>query len=204
MTRNDAREAAIIGMACRFPGADSLEQYWANLAAGATSIREVPADRWSVAHYYDPNPGAPGKCISKWGGFLDDVKRFDAAFFDIEPEEAILMDPQHRLLLELAYHTLEMSGYAGERGAGLRIGVFVGCSQSGYQEYTRPLLMSDQPIHPAIAANNLRNLVAGRIAHSLNLTGPALVVDTACSSSLVALHMAHQSLLAGLTWPPSR
>ncbi len=184
-------------MACRFPGADSPAAFWQNLATGVESVQKVPATRWTAEHFFTPPPYQPGKSISQWGAFLDDIQRFDAAFFGIPPAEASIMDPQQRILLELAYETLAAIGYANERRQGLRIGVFLGIGQNGYSELTVPLLRSGQPTHPLLVANNIRNLIAGQIAHSLNLTGPALVIDTACSSSLVALHMARQSLLAG-------
>lgn len=144
-----------------------------------------------------PHPLPTRKSVTKWGAFLADIQRFDAAFINIPAAEAQIMDPQQRIVLERAYETLERAGYDAERRKGMRIGVFLGIGQNGYSELTVPLLLSGQPTHPMLVANNIRNLVAGQIAHSLNLTGPALVVDTACSSSLVALHLAGQSLLAG-------
>ncbi|MDQ4075634.1 MAG: polyketide synthase, partial [Chloroflexota bacterium] len=197
MPSESSRAIAILGMACRLPQANTPAQFWSNLTIGKSSIQEVPAERWSVAEYYDPTPGAPGKSMSKWGGFIEGVREFDAAFFDITPDEAAVMDPQHRILLELAYAALESAGYAGDRRKRRRIGVFVGISHNSYEEFTRPLLLSGEPVPPSMVADNLRNLAAGRIAHSLDLTGPNLAIDTACSSSLVALHYARLSLLAG-------
>jgi amino acid adenylation domain-containing protein len=194
----NSQAIAIIGMACRFPQAGNPAEFWANLKAGRESITPVPPDRWPVEQYYDPRPGTPGKSISQWGGFVADVRGFDAAFFNISPEEAAVMDPQHRLLLEMAYEALENGGYGDEqRRQGRRVGVFIGISQSSYEEFTRPLLFSGRPVLPAMLADNLRNLAAGRIANSLNLNGPCLALDTACSSSLVALHYARLSLAAG-------
>jgi len=192
-----AQPLAVLAHACRFPGADSPELFWQNLANGVASVREAPAERWAVDQLYAPPPYQPGKSITKWGAFLADIQRFDAAFFNIPAAEAQVMDPQQRILLELAYETLERADYNAQRRQGMRIGVFLGIGQNGYSELTVPLLLSGQPTHPMLVANNIRNLVAGQIAHSLNLTGPALVVDTACSSSLVALHLARQSLLSG-------
>lgn len=188
---------AILAQACRLPGADTPEAFWRNLANGVESVSEVPATRWPIDNLFAPPPYQPGKSVTKWGAFLDDIQRFDAAFFNIPTAEAQIMDPQQRILLELAHETLEQAGYTAARRQGVRIGVFLGIGQNGYSELTVPLLLSGQPTHPMLVANNIRNLIAGQIAHSLNLTGPALVVDTACSSSLVALHLARQSLLAG-------
>jgi acyl transferase domain-containing protein len=163
------RQIAIIGMACRFPQADNPAEFWSNLVAGRSAIREVPAGRWSPADYYDPTPGRPGKSITKWGSFLDDVRGFDAAFFRIPPAEARIMDPQHRILLELAHECLESAGYSSDRRSDLRVGVFIAISQSGYEEFTRPLLFGSQPTPASMLANNLRKIAAGRIAHTLNL-----------------------------------
>lgn len=198
MDEQHGRDVAIIGMACRFPQANHPGEFWDNLKAGRECISAVPSDRWPAELYYDPRRGTPGKSISKWGGFLDDVRGFDAAFFGISPGEAAVMDPQHRLLLEMAYEALESAGYGDERRRqGLRVGVFIGISHNGYEEFTRPLLFDGRPVHPAMLADNLRNLAAGRIAYTFDLNGPTLALDTACSSSLVALHYARLSLGAG-------
>src|SRR5688572_1204958 len=123
MSDHNGRDVAIIGMACRFPQANHPADFWANLQSGRESITAVPPERWPVERYYHPTPGTPGKSVSQWGGFLDDVRGFDAAFFGISPAEAAVMDPQHRLLLEMAYEALESAGYGDERRrAGLRVG----------------------------------------------------------------------------------
>ncbi|MFZ4662724.1 MAG: amino acid adenylation domain-containing protein [Caldilineaceae bacterium] len=192
-----AQPLAVLAQACRFPGADSPDAFWHNLANGIATIQEVPSDRWLVEQLYAPPPYQPGKSVTKWGAFLADIQRFDAAFFNIPAAEAQIMDPQERILLELAYETFARAGYDAEQRKGLRIGVFLGIGQNGYNELVIPLLHSGQPTHPMLVAHNIRNLVAGQIAHTLNLNGPALVVDTACSSSLVALHIARQNLLTG-------
>ncbi|HSH79415.1 MAG TPA: SDR family NAD(P)-dependent oxidoreductase, partial [Herpetosiphonaceae bacterium] len=189
---------AVVGMACRFPGASSPEQFWANLASGVDSVTEVPPERWPADQLYDRAAGAAqARSISKWGAFLDDVAGFDAAFFEIDPDEAAVMDPQQRILMEVAYEALERAGYAGERRTAKRIGVFVGVGEANYGEYLLRLLASGRPLHPSAAVGNLRNLAAARIARALGLTGPVMAVDTACSSALVALHLARQSILLG-------
>src|SRR5690349_19069788 len=98
---------AIIGMACRFPQARNLQEFWTLLRDGEEAIREVPADRWDIKKVYDPDSMVPGKMVSRWGGFLDQVDRFDWRAFRILPREATAMDPQHRLLLEVAWEALE-------------------------------------------------------------------------------------------------
>ncbi|HEU0102288.1 MAG TPA: beta-ketoacyl synthase N-terminal-like domain-containing protein, partial [Mycobacteriales bacterium] len=179
--------AAIIGMACRFPDADTPEAFWRNLADGRDSVTAVPASRWSSA------PGAP----PRWGAFLDDVADFDAHFFGVDAAEAAAMDPHARLFLEVAHEALERAGYAGERRRGRRIGVFVAVGESGYASLLERALEAGVALPPSALVGNLRNLIAARVAHCLNLTGPALAVDTACSSALVALHLARRSLAAG-------
>ena len=131
---------AIIGLAGRYPGADDVDAFWANLAAGRDCISEVPAERWDHAAYYDPRRGVPGKTNSKWGGFIDGVDGFDPQFFNIAPREAGYLDPQERLFLQCAWATLEDAGYtratlarAEPPLAGASVGVFVGVMYEEYQ-----------------------------------------------------------------------
>ena len=179
--------AAVIGMACRFPDADTPEAFWRNLAAGRYSVSEVPPSRWR------PPPGAR----ARWGAFLDDVAGFDAEFFGIDAAEADVTDPHARIFLEVAHEALERAGYAGERRRGRRIGVFVAVGESGYASLLQKALDAGVAVHPSALVGNLRNLIGARVAHCLDLSGPVLAVDTACSSSLVALHLARRSLAAG-------
>ena len=107
--RAQSEAIAIVGMGCRLPGANSPEEFWTLLREGRDVIRETPASRWDVAALYDPDPDAPGKMSTRWGGFLDDVERFDARFFGITPREVVSMDPQQRLLLEAAHCSLSQA-----------------------------------------------------------------------------------------------
>ncbi|WP_199523672.1 non-ribosomal peptide synthetase [Micromonospora craterilacus] len=174
---------AVIGMACRFPGADTPEEFWQRLVDGVDAVGPVPARRWTSAGD-----------AARWGSFLDDPMLFDAGFFGLTAQEARLTDPHARLFLEIGYEALERAGYAGPRRHGHRIGVFAAVGESAYPE----LLAADGPIGgAAMLVGNLRNLVPARLAQALDLTGPALAVDTACSSALVALHLAARSLAAG-------
>ncbi|GAA2899978.1 hypothetical protein GCM10010517_65560 [Streptosporangium fragile] len=182
-----AAAVAVIGMACRFPGADTPEAFWARLAAGHDAVTGVPAERWTT----------PPDAVARWGAFLDDPAGFDAEFFRIGEDEARATDPQARLFLELAHEALERAGYAGHRRRDRRVGVFAAVGENGYREVlTRAAQGRSGPPEPALVGN-LPNLVAARVAQSLDLTGPALAVDTACSSALVALHLARRSLQAG-------
>ena len=114
-------------MACRLPGGiDSPEQLWDALLRGEDLVTEIPADRWDVDEYYDPEPGVPGRSRVKWGAFLDDVAGFDSEFFGISEREATAMDPQHRLLLETSWEAMEHAGFTPETLAGSLTGVFVG------------------------------------------------------------------------------
>jgi amino acid adenylation domain-containing protein len=185
---------AIVGMGCRFPGAENPEAFWRLLKDGADMIREVPPDRWEVGAFFDPDAAVPGKAISRWGGFLDQVDRFDPFFFGISPGEAEGMDPQQRLLLEVAYEAFEDAGYSMRRLAGSHTAVFVGISvnEYGFLQVGRHELING---HSGTGA--ALSVAANRISYSLDLHGPSVAVDTACSSSLTAVHLACQSLRSG-------
>src|SRR6202007_120434 len=102
---------AVIGMACRLPGGiDSPEQLWEALLRGDDLVTEIPPDRWNADEYYDPEPGVPGRSVSKWGAFLDDAAGFDSEFFGINEREATSIDPQHRLLMETSWEAVEHAG----------------------------------------------------------------------------------------------
>ena len=188
---------AIVGMGCRFPGgADDPQAFWEVLQEGRDGVGEVPADRWSIDHYYDPDPEAPGKLSTRRGGFLNQVDQFDADFFDISPREAASLDPQQRLLLELGWEALEQAAIVPDHLRGTQAGVFIGISLA---EYLQLLMASENPpaantVDVYTATGNALSVAAGRLAYSLGLQGPTLAVDTACSSSLVSVHLACQSL----------
>lgn len=184
---------AIIGAAGRFPGAPDLDTFWANLLAGRSQIREVPAERWPEDGYYDPDRRVPGRSYSKWAALLDDVGRFDARFFQVSPLEAEAMDPQQRLFLEEAWTALADAGLTDAKGK-QSCGVFVGCGTGDYQT----LLDEAGALETGHAfLGSSSSILAARIAYLLDLTGPTLAVDTACSSSLVALHLACESIRSG-------
>ncbi len=185
---------AIVGLGCRFPGgADSPDNLWQLLHEGTDAIGDVPASRWDVASWYDPEAGRPGKMIARRGGFLADIDRFDALFFGIAPREALTMDPQQRLLVEVCWESLEDAAIAPDGLTGQPIGVFVGVAPN---EYARHVVHPEQ-IDAHVLTGNAVSVAAGRIAYLLGLHGPAITIDTACSSSLVAVHLACQSLRNG-------
>ncbi len=186
---------AIIGIGCRMPGgvADP-EALWELLKEGTDAIEEVPADRWDVDSLYDPDPLAPGKMSSRWGGFVRDLAGFDHRFFGMAPREAASLDPQQRLLLEVAWEALEHAGRAPDSLKGSRAGVFVGlCSSDYHQMLTR---RDPREFDVYLATGVSHSVASGRLSYLLGLNGPAVTVDTACSSSLIAVHLACQSLLA--------
>ena len=185
---------AIIGLACRLPGARNAEAFWRLLYEGVDAISEVPPDRWEIEHLYDPDPTVAGKMTSRWGGFLTHIDLFDPYFFHISPREATHMDPQQRLLLEVAWEALENAGQAPDRLAGSQTGVFVGASTNDYgRAYTSDLCLIDAYTN----TGNAHSITASRLSYLLDLHGPSIAIDTACSSSLVAIHLACQSLRSG-------
>ena len=186
---------AIVAVACRFPGAPDPEAYWELLSGGVDAIREIPDDRFDVDEYYDPDPEAPGKIYTRYGGYLDRIDGFDPEFFGISPREAVWMDPQQRLMLEIAWEGLERAGYAPASLRGSRTGVFVGVAANEYSQLLNT--NSVETIEAHFITGNALNVIAGRVAFALGLEGPAMAVDTACSASLVAVHQACQALHSG-------
>ena len=183
---------AVVGMACRFPGADSVQEFWQLLADGRDEIREVPEERWAVDRFYHPDLRADGKCVTRWGSFLDRVQDFDAEFFGITAAEAERVDPQQRLMLEVAWHALEDAGIGPGSLSGSMTGVFVGVSHSDYE---RIIYREIPGIQSYDGTGAYHALTANRVSFSLNLKGPSMVVDTACSSFLSSLHVACRSLV---------
>nr|QEO74261.1 Beta-ketoacyl synthase [uncultured bacterium] len=185
---------AIVGMGCRFPGgADTPEKFWELLREGRDATSEIPAERWSQAAVYDPNPDAPGKIYTRRGAFLEDVAGFDPQFFGISPREAERLDPQQRLLLEVTWEALENAGMVPERAREARGGVFVGIGQNDYG--LKQFYSGD---HDSIdiydGSGNGFSFASGRLSYVLGLSGPSMSIDTACSSALVATHLATKSL----------
>ena len=195
MDKAGVTSIAVIGMACRLPGGiDSPEQLWDALLRGDDLVTEIPPDRWDADEYYDPQPGVPGRSVSKWGAFLDDVAGFDSEFFGINEREAIAIDPQHRLLLETSWEAMEHAGLTPETMGESLTGVFVGLTHGDYQLVAADAHAMEGPYG---FNGSSFSMASGRIAYALGLHGPALTVDTACSSGLIAVHMACRSLIDG-------
>ena len=187
---------AIIGIAGRFPGADDLDTYWANLVAGRDCVTEIPSTRWDHGRVFDPAPGRPGKAYARWGGFLSQIDGFDPLFFGIAPAEAERMDPQERLALETAWEAMEDAGLTRAtlvRGPERLGAVYIGVMYGDYQ-----MLAAEQhALGNPIAASAPYWSIPNRLSYALDLRGPSLAVDSACSSSLTALHLACRSLWSG-------
>jgi acyl transferase domain-containing protein/acyl carrier protein len=189
--RAKSEPIAIVGMACRFPGSENVQDFWKLLCDGVDAVGEVPADRWNIDDYYDPDPSVPGKMNTRWGGFLKKVDEFDAEFFGISPRETIRVDPQHRLLLEVAWEALENAGIPPSRIARSKTGVYIGAIGNDYA-LIQAREMFDMDIFTGTGGSHA--ILANRLSYFLNLSGPSLSLDTACSSSLVTIHLACQSL----------
>lgn len=193
---NDVRdgEVAIVGIGCRFPGVANGDDLWEMVSSGRDEITEVPPDRFPIDDFYDPRAGTPGKLSTRYGGFIDGVGDFDAEFFGITPREAARTDPQHRILLEVAWEALEDAQYRIDSLRGSAAGVYVGMLGSDYQHMVQRRI---DVLDVHTNAGSAGAVAAGRLSHAFGLTGPAVTVDTACSSSLVSVHIAAGALRNG-------
>src|SRR3954465_15861122 len=188
---------AIIGIGCRFPGSvNDAESFWNLLVEGRDAVSEVPADRWNVERYYDPEPGIPGRTFAKRAGILDQIDQFDPQFFGVLPREAPYVDPQHRLLLETAWEAIEDAGLVLDFEKGSDIGVFVGISHNDYQ-VIQGTPWNSQGISPHSPTGSAHSIAANRISYCLNLRGPSIAMDTACSSALTAVYAACEHIRTG-------
>ena len=185
---------AIVGMGCRFAaGVDSAAKFWQFLLGKGRAVGRAPADRWAAYRNHSRESAAVLSRVTAHGAFIDDISGFDAAFFGISATEARQMDPQQRIVLEVAWEALEHAGIPPDELAGTDTAVFMGV---GSDDYGRRLLEDLPGIEAWTGIGASLCAVANRISYTLDLRGPSVTVDTACSSSLVALHQACASLLA--------
>lgn len=218
-------DIAVIEMSCRFPEASNPEEFWSNIVNGKCSIDEVPEDRWDIDQYYSED-GNFTKTNCRTGAFINNAFDFDAKLFNISDEEAKVMDPQQRIILELVFEILERAGYSRKTISGKKLALYIGAGTNTYQEYhLNTLNMSNlknfesfnsleekvqesileewknklgvTEFHPNLLVDNIINMIAARTSQEFDLKGPSIVVDTACSSSLVTIHMACESLRKG-------
>ncbi|WPO76677.1 polyketide synthase [Streptomyces sp. KN37] len=195
ISAGQARQVAIVGAACRLPGGIvDLDGLWQALRQERNLVSEAPADRFDRERFVDPGLPRRGKSYTAVGGFLDDVASFDADFFGITPKEATRMDPQHRMLLELAVEAMDDAGMPLQALAGSDTSVHVGLSDASYGALQA---MQARAVNPYTVTGSALSLAANRLSHFLDLHGPSMAIDTACSSSLVALDRACRTLHEG-------
>src|SRR6476660_2793156 len=192
-----AEPIAIIGMACRFAGAPDLEAYWRLIHESRSGVSEVPPDRWDADAFYDPTGETAGKMSVRWAAFIAGPDQFDPQFFGITPREAVRMDPQQRILLEVAWQAMENAGRPAEELAGSKTGVFIGIGGTDYSKVGVPYDDYYQQIDAHLGTGNALSIAANRLSYVFDLHGPSAAVDTACSSSSLAIHFAVESLRRG-------
>ncbi|NOU49088.1 amino acid adenylation domain-containing protein [Pseudoalteromonas sp. JBTF-M23] len=178
------KDIAVIGMACRYPQANGLEAYWQLLSQMQSAIANASESRKHLCPKFN---------MQRLGGYLEDIDCFDPAMFSLSPTEAKHIDPQHRLLLETAYHAIESAGLSPVELYGQEVGVYVGISQNDYFGISNQV----QADNPYLGTGTALSIAANRLSYTFNFTGPSLAIDTACSSSLVALHQAMQAMRSG-------
>ena len=189
---------AIVGMACRFPGANDISEFWRLLESGENAVTEgVPGSGVGRVGELYPDAEVQSEAC-RFAAFIDEIDQFDAEFFRISPVEAQLLDPQQRLMLETSWQALEDAGIDPERLKGSNTGVYIGISNMDYRLINLGSSQASEPAESLYAVSGTSlNTAAGRVAYALGLEGPAMAVDTACSSSLVAIHQAVSALQQG-------
>lgn len=185
---------AIVGIAGVMPGSDDLDTFWNHLDSGDDLISVIPRDRWDWEDYFGDPFKEANRSNSKWGGFMNEVDKFDPLFFGISRREAQMMDPQQRIFLETVWKAVEDSGHKLSDLSGTRTGLFVGVATNDYVDVMN---RHDIDLDGYSASGNSHSVLANRISFLLNLRGPSAPIDTACSSSLVALHRAIESIHTG-------
>lgn len=192
-TNRKSHDVAIIGISGRYPQADNLDQFWSNLKNGVDSVTEIPEDRWDNNLFFNKDRNVEGKTYSRWGGFINDVDKFDPLLFNISPKEAELIDPQERLFLETVWQTIEDAGYSKQKINVEQVGVYVGVMWGQYQLFgTESILAGNKNVPSSSFAS-----IANRVSYFFNFNGPSISLDTMCSSSLTAIHLACEEISKG-------
>lgn len=191
VSQKNVEDIAIIGISGRYPMADDLAEFWENIKKGRDCISEIPKERWDHDRYFNSQKDVPGKAYAKWGGFVNDVDKFDPLFFNISPGEADFLDPQARLFLQTVWHTMEDAGYTRASLGSDKVGVFVGVMYSMYELFEGEIKGKRVPVTSSFSA------IANRVSYFMNFHGPSVAVDTMCSSSLTALHLGCESIKNG-------
>lgn len=184
---------AVIGMAGRMPMSNNCDEFWDNLIVNKNMITNIPETRFDWHEYYGDPFKEKNKTNSHWGGFMDNIDKFDAELFDITPKEAQYMDPQQRILFELIWEMLEDAGYTKSQVSGSKTGVYIGSSNADYRA-----LAQKEKIDSLTMTGNCQPLMVNKISHFYNFSGPSEVVDTLCSSSLVAIDRAVMDIRNGV------
>ncbi|XP_041362793.1 putative inactive phenolphthiocerol synthesis polyketide synthase type I Pks15 [Gigantopelta aegis] len=183
---------AIVGIGCRFPGADNIEEFWRVLSKGENHVNEIPLERWDMEAFYDEDADAPGKTYVRRAGLLKNYDKFDKRLFGINDQEAERMDPQQKFVLECVFMALQDGGITRENIRKSNTGVFIGVMNDDYSRLTS---INDASNYSVTGASN--SIMSARVSYVFDLRGPCMVIDSACSSSLIAIHLASQALLSG-------
>ncbi|MCS4535976.1 polyketide synthase Pks13 [Corynebacterium sp. HS2168-gen11] len=189
----EQHDIAVVGLAARYPGANNIDQMWSMLIEGRDGVGPLPVGRWSE-YADDPVTSEKMKNLNLAGGYLDDIASFDAEFFGLSPLEAVNVDPQQRVILELTWEALEHAHIPASSLKGAAVGVYMGSSNNDYG-----MLISSDPAeaHPYALTGTASSIVANRVSYAFDFRGPSIAVDTACSSSLVSVHQAVRDLREG-------
>ncbi|WP_459212984.1 beta-ketoacyl synthase N-terminal-like domain-containing protein [Aquimarina rhabdastrellae] len=189
-------DVAIVGLSCNFPDAPNVQTFWKNLVDGKNSIKEISKSRWNWEDYYQESV-SPGKTVSKWGAMINDIDRFDPRFFDIEPEEAALIDPQERLLIQEVYKAFQDAGIGSKKMAGSDTAVYVAYEYSEYENYLRKNI-NKIPVGkygPIFSSSSPTYYLANRLSFLFDFYGPSESINVNCAGSAVAINRAYYSLL---------
>ncbi|XP_041378948.1 phenolphthiocerol/phthiocerol polyketide synthase subunit C-like [Gigantopelta aegis] len=188
----NSKGIAIVGVGCRFPGADNIEEFWRVLSKGENHVNEIPHKRWNLEAYYDEDANAPGKMYARRAGLLENFDQFDNKLFGISDKEAERMDPQQKFVLECVFMALQDGGITRQNMQGSDTGVFIGVMSDDYSKLT-----SKTDLNHYSVTGGSTSIMSARVSYIFDLRGPCMSVDTACSSSLVAIHLGIQALKSG-------